>query len=314
MSAFARRLQRTLVVSPDGGTGDEYGSPGNRPAILTKPNTSTSGPVTAPTVIMTGSEALAALAAAVPGPDGFRVLSGVHIYGGLTLTGALDVGYRFENCIIDAYDQAQTAEAYAAVRAWWSDNETMPTFGTDYVEFVRCEMINGANSAVLGGYFRLLKCNIHGGYDAVQQHRIMEVYGCYLHDNWYTTGEHSDSFQVLNGSGSSATTRSWFHYNNVQAFSGDMSPVAGLPINRCLQTGANMFGNVHITFNHNWFNGGLYYAVDGSNPTGGEYIVDYIFRNNLFGDDIQTALYPGTLTNADFDSSNVWESTGVPVA
>lgn len=315
MSRFARRMQRAAMglVENNGPSGD-YGTPGNRPALNTKPTAATTGPAFNPTTILSSAQVWTAFDSIAPGPDGFKVLSGAHIYGGVWLTGAETSRYRFEDCIIDAYDQGHTTEAYAAIRAWWSDSEPAPQFGTNYVEFIRCEIVNGANASVLGGYVRLIACDMHGGYDIVQQHRVLEVYGCYLHDNYYASGDHSDSFQVLNGTGSSSSVRSWFHYNNVQAFSGDESPVAGLPINRCVQTGSLMYGSVHITFKGNWFNGGAPFTVDGSNPTGGDYVVDYIFRDNKFGNTIQTALYPGTTSNSDFDQSNVWESNGQPVA
>lgn len=296
-------------LDPGGGGDGEYGEIGNRPVITIKPNSSTTGIRSATTSTMTGAQALVAVMARPVEADGFRVLRNVHVTNQLWLTGSDAVNIAFEDCVIEGGFDGSGNENYAAVRAWWSAGETPPASEGAWPEFRNCEIIGGANASVLGGFVRLLKCDIHEGYDCVQQHRALEVYGCYLHGPWYAEGDHSDVMQVLSGTGKSTV-----HYNNFSGFSGETSPVQGLMVNRCIQTGAGMFSSVDVDWIGNWFDGGGY-LIDGTQPMP-EYTVNYLFRNNKFGRNSKWGpIYQqsATLANSDFDSSNVWEDTSLPV-
>lgn len=284
-----------------------YGSVGNRPRVLSKPDASTTGPRTPTARTMTGPQALAAVLAASPEFDGFRVLRNVHVTSMIQMNQVGHHSIAFEDCVIDAGTTSTGAENLAAIRGWHALRDQAPA-SDRWPEFRNCEIRDGHNAAVLGGYVRLLRCDIHGGYDGIQQHRPLEAYACYVHDLYYAPGDHSDAIQILGGVGAR------YEGCHVAGFSGDTSPQPhGQLVNRCVQIGAGMQSAASAEFVGNWFDGGNY-TIDSTDPMPSQYPVTLTWRGNLFGRRNKWGpIYRTPSARASFDRSNVWEDTSLPV-
>lgn len=283
-----------------------YGTVGNRPRVLSKPDARTTGPRTPTTRTMTGPDALRAALAAPVEADGFRVLRNVRVTSMIQMNQPSHHSIAFEDCRIEAGTTSTGGENLAAIRAWHALRDVAPA--GPLPEFRNCEIVDGHNASVLGGHIRLLRCNIHGGYDGVQIHRGLELWASYVHDLYYAPGDHSDAIQILGGTGSLV------HGTHVLGFSGDTSPTPhGQLVNRCVQIGAGMMSSASAEFVGNWFDGGNY-TIDSTDPMPSQFPVTLTWRGNLFGRRNKWGpIYRTPSARASFDRSNVWEDTGVPV-
>lgn len=284
-----------------------YGSVGNRPPVTVRPNADTTGPRTPTKARMTGPEALRAVLATAPEFDGFRVLRNVHVTSMIQMNSSAHHSIAFEDCIIDAGTTTTGGENLAAIRGWHALRDPAPATER-WPEFRNCEIRDGHNAGVLGGYVRLLRCDIHGGYDGIQQHRPLEAYACYVHDLYYAPNDHSDAIQILGGVGAR------YEGCNVAGFSGDTSPLPhGQLVNRCVQIGAGMMSSASAEFHGNWFDGGNY-TIDSSDPMSGTYPVTLTWRGNRLGRRNKWGpIYRVPSARSSFDRSNVWDDNGQPV-
>lgn len=284
-----------------------YGTVGNRPRVLSKPDARTTGPRSPVTRTMTGPQALAAALSAPVEADGFRVLRNVRVTSMIQMNQPSHHSIAFEDCRIEAGTTSTGSENLAAVRGWHALRDVAPA--GHWPEFRNCEIVDGHNASVLGGHVRLLRCDIHGGYDGVQIHRGIEVWASYVHDLWNGPNAHADGIQILGGLGSLV------HASRIDGFGGDSSAPEyhGVPVNRCVQIGFGMMSSASAEFMGNWFDGGNY-TIDSTDPMPSQYPVTLTWRGNLFGRRNKWGpIYRTPSARASFDRSNVWEDTGVPV-
>lgn len=271
----------------------QYGSVGNRPAVLTRPDATTTGPSVVPGTVMTGAQALSAVMAMAPGPDGFRTLTGVRVTGGLTLDSPSHSSLRFDHCIFEG--------GIYAVNSFFGD----PDVPSVWNEFRNCEFRGASSAGFVGGYARLLRCNLHRCADTLKPFMGMEVWASWCHDLWQTTESHNDCIQIVSG-----VANGLIHYNNLSSFPAPDSPDPGVT-SGVLQTGSVIADIGPVVFRGNWIDGAAY-ALQPIPAAGGLYVVDYTFRDNRFGRGSQYGPH-ASLGMADFDNSNVWDDTGLAV-
>lgn len=276
------------------------GTVGNRPVLTTKPSAANTGPRQAPTRTLSGSAALAEVLSAPVEADGKRYLRRASI-SGLTLDQAQHANIVFQDCVIEGGTYVLNAFTNGA-----SPGGALPEF--QYVEF-----IGGSSATVYGGQVRLLRCNAHSGTDIIKAAQPnFEIYGSYLHDTWHNgIDSHCDIVQIRSGAANSL-----FHWNTMDAFNDPDSPGGAggmVPNNSVLQTGTVTGDIGPVDWVHNWFNGGGY-TIRGRKPEDAAYAADYLFRNNRFGRDSRFGpLQNNGYAGFDFDTSNVWDDTGLPV-
>lgn len=271
----------------------DVGAPGNRPAVTVKPSALDTGPQMATTATMTGAQALSAVLAATPDADGWRTLSRVLVTGGLTLNQVGHSKLRFDHCVFDG--------GTYGINSFFNVGGVQPT---TWNEFRWCEIRQGGSAGFVGGYARLLRCDLHRFGDTLKPFAGMEVWASWCHDLWQTAESHNDCIQIVSGAANSL-----IHYNNLASFPAPDSPAPGTT-SGVLQTGSVTADIGPVVFRGNWIDGAAY-AIQPI-PSLGGYTVDYTFRDNRFG---RNSLYGphASLGQADFDSSNVWDDTGLPL-
>lgn len=276
---------------------DDYGAVGSRPVVAAPPSGPTTGPQASSLQTMTGPQALAAVLAATPDATGFRTLSRVEVTSTIIFNNNTHSGLRFDNCLF----RLDTPASYS-VSSHFSTGTTPAVWN----EFRNCEFAGIATSAlIVGGYLRLLRCNLHHGNDLIKPFSGMEVWASWLHDIYMPVGGHCDCVQIVSGAANST-----LHYNTFDAFIAPESPSGGGWPNAVLQTGSVTADIGPVMWRGNWMDGGAYTIQ----PIGGSYNVGYTFRDNRFGRGYQYgAVASITASGVDFDSSNVWNDTGLPV-
>lgn len=282
------------VTSP---SGDGLGTPGARPPVTAPPGPGSTGPRQPPTATYTGAQALAAALAAPIEADGCRYLRRARITSTLNLASVGAARVVFEDCLIDAGQSA-----------WYTiqSNTVLP----NWVEFRWCDIAGGAAATVRGGSVRLLRCTIHHGGDLIKPYAGMEIWACWLHDNYKAEGAHCDTMQIVAGCNGLL-----IHYNTLSGFvSADSAVDPGDWCSGVLQTGPVSAAVGPVVWRGNWISGGRY-AIRGSSAQGNGYPVSQLFRDNRFARG--TFQYGPTAFIAagseDFDTSNVWDDTGQPV-
>lgn len=273
---------------------DGWGSPGARPAIA-KPTAANSGARYATTATMTGDAALAAALAAPVEADGRRYLRRVEITSTVRLRYAEHHSIIFEDCTV-------AHSGTYVVRAFYNDGGAAPA--GPLPEFRFCTIRGGTSSTTIGGHVRFMRCDLASGTDIFKPRDGFEIYGCYAHDTWHGVGAHCDVVQIT------SSASGYITWCNFQGFNDPASPSAGgQPCSGVLQTGTMTDATGPIMWADNWFNGAGY-TIRGANDS--PYPTDMTFRRNRFGRDFrygpvyQLALF-------DFDASNVWEDTLLPV-
>lgn len=292
---------RTAWTRPDIPYDEELGTPGDRPALTVRPGATNTGPRQATTQTMSGSQALAAVLSAPVEADGKRYLRRVHITGGLNLSASNHTNIAFQDCVVEG-------SSIYTVRGFTSSGATPPSGALP--EFQYCEIRGGSSATFYGGHVRFLRCNMHRGTDIIKATRSdLEIYGSWLHDTMHPDGAHCDIVQIV-----SQAADTLFHWNNMQGFNAPESPSGGGGYSSgVLQTGT-VTGNIGpVVWRNNWF-GGAGYTIRNASTS---YTVDYLFRDNRFdgGPPLGTSRYGPLyqLGNADFDDSNIWDDTGLPV-
>lgn len=138
------------------------------------------------------------------------------------------------------------------------------------------------------------------------------IRGCYFHDFW-SDGEdpHGDVIQLFGG------TDILIEYNTMIAKNSLDSPTfPGINGNAVLQPSVGE-PIVNFRFLHNWVYGGTI-TLRGAEDWGGM-PANLLFRDNIHGDDYGSfpitgmGSFNGGLAISDYDLSNIFESTGLPV-
>lgn len=279
---------------PPSGDGT-LGQPGARPALTVRPGPTSTGPRSAPLQTHTGAQALAAVLAAPVEADGRRYLRRARVTSGITLNAAGHHSIVFEDCLIDGSSNYMVS----AFNSGETPAGPLP-------EFRWCEIRGGTSATIYGGHARFLRCNLHRGTDIVKASRADgEFYGCWMHDTWHGVDAHCDVVQIV-----SRAVNTVFHYNRMDGFNAPESPTAGgQPCSGVLQTGTVTGDIGPVDWLNNWFGGGGY-TIRSASPAG--YTVAYRFRRNRFGRGFRYGPLYG-MGGADFDTSNVWDDTGLPV-
>ena len=281
----------------------DLGVPGDRPALTDPPDATTTGPRQPWTQTMTGPAALATALAAPVEADGRRYLRRTRITSGITLDDPSHSGIVFEDCVI-------THAGSSTVTAFY-DGTGLPS--GELPEFRFCDISGGTAATFAGCSTRFLRCNLHHGEDIVKARETGgEFYACYLHSTMHQADSHCDIFQII-----SAATGLLVHWCNAAAFNSADSPTgAGGWNNGVLQTGAATSAIGPVTWADNWFDGGGYTIRLGEAADLNGNTRQYTFRRNKFGRNYRWGAVYGSVADAgvDFDSSNVWADTGLPVA
>jgi len=272
----------------------DLGTIGNRPQDIAKPGAANTGPRASTTQTLSASQAITAALGA-----GDKTLRRALINGRIQLNNRPECGgLIFEDCIINA------GGAYGV-----QSNLFSPSNG-QMVEFRFCEIWNASSASVYGRNWRVLRCNVHRGVDLFKPTGACEIYATWGHDTDHPSGAHSDDVQVQGGTGI------LIHWST---FEGRNSPEsetnAGSWNNGVLQTGS-VNGNIQMDMLDNWVDGGNY-TLRATNATGqANYNVVQIFRRNKHGRNFNNGPISnmGNLPAGSYDSSNVWEDTGLPVS
>lgn len=151
-----------------------------------------------------------------------------------------------------------------------------------------------------GGSGTVRYSNIHSAEDGIRiQANNVTIEFSYIHDLARTETSHNDAIQIR--SGDNITIRG----NNLQAF----NPTSNDPMNAAIQIGSlvgdDQISNLLVV--DNLMNGGNV-TVNGGGR--GE-IESAVFRDNRFGRDFRYGVH-GNLENSSWDTSNVWDDTGLP--
>ncbi len=279
-------------------TEDDYGEAGARPLVAERPGAATTGPRYSTNQVMTGPQAMVAIKASMPEADGKKYLRRTLITGTLDLSSTGADALVFEDCVLDAGQ-----DTYYGVLS-----NVAPT--GPWIEFRQCELTGGSAATLRGGYMRILRCDVHHGGDLVKPYYGMERWASWLHDNYRAAGAHCDTVQIV--AGCDGLT---IHYNTLTGFvSLDSEDDPGGYCSGVLQTGPVSATVGPVAWTGNWISGGRY-AIRGSSAQGGGNSITQVFRDNRFTPN--SFQYGPTAFMAegseDFDESNVWDDTGLPV-
>jgi hypothetical protein len=287
-------------------------APSNPSGGYVKPNSSNTGPRYSTTRTLSPDQALAELRST-------GRLSRVTITGRLQLSGSDGRNWLIEDSIIRA-SSSYGLQTYSSLSSFTGTYAERPIFR--YVEVIgRAALGTGSCSAVVYGSNVVLEhADLYGCDDAVKASSNVSIISSWLHDNDHPSGAHCDSLQIRSGTNILVVGS---RFDSYVAYSSDGSQVPdGDTCSGGLQTGS-VSGTISARFENNWFAGG-HYTIRGWGSRDAGYSMSYVFRNNKWmrhGTSVAlglTNLPPnrygpvyGTLD--DFDSSNVWEDTGLPV-
>ena len=155
-----------------------------------------------------------------------------------------------------------------------------------------------ASVAILPGEYTLRRVDIHDVLDGprIEGDNVL-IEDSYIHHLHRVEGGHHDTIQIRRGNGIV------IRRNNLQAY----NPATGDPMNAAIQIGSLTAPMRGLVVDGNLMNGGNYTINSGkSGPDPSHY------RNNVFGRDFRYGVLssgPGVV----WDSSNVWQDTGLPV-
>jgi hypothetical protein len=280
------------VESPD--------DPGTPPAggPVPKPTVATTGPRTTVTGSTLSSTAAKNLAAANGG-----IVQGRSI-ANLVLNSPADAAIKFIDCDITGY--------WFGVEAW-NGFGTPPTDPAARTTFEHCIIHDcPGNSGIAGRNVTVRWSEFTRNGDDLKPASNVEVYASLLHDLWAAGADpHGDNIQCFGGNDI------LFHWNTID---GRNSPDAPTQPGGVASSALQMsWGGdaTNVRFLDNWVNGGAY-TLRGADSWGGR-VAQLQFRRNKhgrnygFGPITGMGSYNGGLAVSDYDSSNVWEDTGLPV-
>lgn len=294
-----------------GGESIRFGS-GDEEALV-MPDSTNTGPRLEILRTLTASEALSEL-------RDEEYLSQVRITGNLQLSGSDGINWVIEDSIIET-NHLYGIQGYSNLTPFTGTYEERPVFR--YVEVIgrAARDAGSCSSNILGGNMVLEYLDVYGCEDGIKPSSNLDMISSWFHDNDRPTGAHCDSIQIRSG------TNTLFRGNRMDAYVGyvsdDSSVADGATCNGVLQTGPAT-NNISVTFEDNWFSGGHYTIRGWVASDELEGTMNYVFRDNKwreFGESVALGLnslepnqYGATRSRlGDFDASNVWEHTGLPV-
>jgi hypothetical protein len=270
-------------------------------SVITKPNANTVGRRLPITRTLTRDQALAELRVT-------RYLSRVRVTGGLRFSGSDGLGCLIEDCDIEP-SGLWTLQGYQNLSPFVGTKAERP--------IIRYCNINGGTlgAALYGSDMVIDHCDIFGAEDSAKLHGRIDLLYSWLHDCHRNTGAHNDGIQIRVG---------WdmlIKGTRIDAYVGTGTGL-GDWASGGLQTGPAV-GNIQVRWEDNWLAGGRY-TMRGYSERDAAYSIDYVWRRNIFmqyGTIValgRTNMPPNQYgpvseTLGDFDDSNVWEHTGLPV-
>lgn len=305
-------LSVELDESASGGQAVRFGG---EPSGTVIPTASSVGPRCEPTETLTESQALSRLRS-----TGY--LSCATIAGMITLEGSDGIDWLIEDVRFEARGSLYGVRGFTGtggVDSFTGTQAQRPVFR--YVDVLGGPATgHGAcSAAILGKDMIFEHANITGCQDGIKADSRLEVRHSWIHDLNMVQDAHTDTVQIVSGqdivfegnrfdayatrSSDGSMTEDWRHASGM------------------LQTGT-VSGDISATWTGNWFVGGAY-TIRGAED--GTYDVNYTFKNNRwlrFGassvlgrSDLPPHMYGPTasLGDADFDCSNIWDDTGLPV-
>lgn len=282
------------------------------PAGLAIPTAATIGPRCAPTETITNSQALTRL-------RDTGTLSCVTVTGKLTLSGSDGVNWVIEDVLFINGGGTYGLQLYSGQTAFTGTKAQRPIFRYIEVRGNGSSSGSGCSAVIYGRNAIIENADLYGCTDGIKPSNDFTMRYSWVHDLDHPSGAHADAVQIVSGQGIEFYANRFDAYNGYSS-DGSMTP-DGSTGNGVLQTGS-VTNNIQATWTHNWFAGG-HYTIRGS--TGDGYSVDYTFRNNRFlrfGTSVAlglTNLVPNrygplyTMGSHDFDCSNVWDDTEVPL-
>jgi len=287
-----------------GNLGPPVIDPGTPPAggPIAKPDASNTGPRTTVTGSTLSSGAAKSLAAANGG-----IVQGRRI-ANLTLSAPTDWQFQWVDCEIEG--------AYYGVDAWFGQG-VVPSNPSNRAVFQNC-LFDRADAALIAGTNYVLRnCEMRRGVDLAKSFGNTEIFGCYMHSLWDPGGAHGDVFQAQNGNDIV------LHWNTISCINAADSPSrAGEHGSGGTQFGIP-FGNLtNVKVWDNWANGGAYTLRGGETWLGAggvPFQLSLSFRRNkhgrgwIYGPFTGMGSFDSGRAISDYDSSNVFEDTGLPV-
>lgn len=265
-----------------------------------KPNASTVGPRQPTTRTLTRAQALAELRTT-------RYLSRVRITGGFLLAGLDGRNWLLEDCTFEGGQYPlhgyQNLAAFTGTMA-------------ERCVMRYCRVIGGSLlSGLYGSDMVIDHCDVVGAEDLGKLHGRVDLLNSWLHDCHRIEGGHNDGLQIRTG------TQMLIKNTRIDAYVGTGTGV-GDWASGGLQTGPAV-GDIQVRWEGNWLAGGRF-TMRGYSARDAAYDVDFVWRDNIFmrygtivsigRTDMPPNQYgPVSETLGDFDQSNVWEHTGLPV-
>lgn len=294
--------------SASGGHAVRFGT-----STLSIPTLATIGPRCTPTETISRDEALTRL-------RNTGTLSCVTVTGSFRLSGSDGIGWVIEDVLFINGGSLYGIQAYSGLDAYTGTLAERAIFRYVEVRGNGSASGSGCGAAVYARNIIMEYANIYGCSDGIKPSSNFTLQYSWVHDLDHPSGAHSDAVQIVSGTGLV------FHGNRFDAYVGYSSDGSSTPDGSTgsgmLQTGT-VTNNIQAVWTNNWFAGG-HYTVRGSNDM--TYNIDYLFRNNRFlryGTSVAlglTNLEPNRygplyqMGSADFDCSNVWDDTAIPVA
>lgn len=282
--------------------------PEPQPGVFLKPDASNTGPRVVLTRTVSASEALEELRRT-------KNLSATRVLGKFMLSGSDGVNWVIEDCRFEADGSSYAVQGYSGLTAFTGTKAQRPVFR--YVEIVGSAGTGRgrSSSSVYGNNMVISNADIYGSDDGIKATGSLDVLHSWVHDNDHPSGAHCDAIQIRSGTGILIRgTR----LDSYVGYSSDGSTSLGGTCSGALQTGS-VTGPIEARWENNWFAGG-HYTLRGSSDSQ----VQYTFRNNrwmangtsvvLNRSDLPPNRYGPVYSDlGDFDASNVWEHTGLPV-
>lgn len=282
-----------------GAFGQVIPDPGDPPTggPVPKPSQATVGPRTTVTgSTLSGSQAKAAAAA-----NG-NVLEGRRI-ANLTLSSPTDWQYQWLDCEITG--------AFFAVDAWFGQG-VAPSNPGNRALFDHCLIHEASADGMSGVNFTARFCEFAENGDDSKPGSNTEIYASLLHHLRASTPDaHGDNVQCFGGNDI------LIHWNTVIGRNSPTSPYLPNGVASSALQMSNGGPATNIRWLDNWVSGGAY-TLRGADTWGG-LRADLIFRRNkhgrdyLYGPITGMGSFNGGLAVSDYDTSNVWEDTGLPV-
>lgn len=247
-------------------------------------------------------------------------LSQVRVTGNFRLSGSDGRNWVIEDSVFEA-GSLYGIQSYNSLTAFTGTYEERPIFRHVEISGQAARGVGTCEAGFYGSDIVFENAVIHGCKDGAKPSNNVTIQSSWFRDNDHPTGAHCDSIQITRG------TNILVRDSRLDAYIGYSSDGSQVPdgstCSGALQTGAAT-GDISAVFENNWFAGG-HYTIRGwssSDTSAGD--MSYTFTGNKwreYGSSVALGLDnlepsrwgPVTGILGDFDDSNVWEHTGIPI-